>query len=299
MQQPCPRCGYVSDRPARFCRQCGVRLVVENEATSAATREYPSHQTPTPYDDEPYRSQFAQSGRVGAETPETARFHRPPMTPDYPNYAANYPAAETKKSGAWKWVLIALFCFLLVGGGISAMVISAMRARQAAENFAPDAEEIAAQVREEIEREMERAKEDARRAIEDMKRAEEDARRAAEEGGATAPPAPPPPPPAPGALPAGLQQYKYPGAEIAQSASVVGNEFVKMLTEDSVSEVKDYYQRRLGNPVISGKDEDGESVMFQLPGSPATIIAITPDEDNEGKTQITVFRSRLQLPRLN
>jgi hypothetical protein len=231
---------------------------------------------------------------VGAETPETSRFYRPPAPPDYPNYAANYQAAEPKKSGAGKWVLIALLCFLLVGGGIGTMVIWALRARQVAEKFVPDAEEIAERVREEIEQEMERAKEDARRAIEDMKRAEEDARRAAEEGGATTPPAPPPA--APGALPAGLQQYRYPGAEITQSASVVGNEFVKMLTEDSVSEVREYYQRRLGSPVIKGDDE---RVVFQIPGSPATIIAITPDEDNEGKTQITVFRSRFQIPKLN
>ncbi len=284
MQQPCPRCGYVSDRPARFCRQCGARLVVENEATSATTREHPPHQAPNPYDDEPYRSQFAQSGRAGAGTPETSRFYRSPLTPNYPNYTANYQATEPKKSGAWKWVLIALFCFLLVGGGISAMVISAIRAKQAEENFAPDAEEL------------ERVKDDVRRAIEDMKRAADDARRAAEEDVATAPPAPPPPPPAPGQAPAGLQQYKYPGAETTQSASVAGNEFVKMLTEDNVSEVREYYQRRLGDPVIKG---DEENVVFQIPGSPTTIIAITPDEDNAGKTQITVFRSRFQVPRLN
>jgi len=287
MQQPCPRCGYVSDRPTRFCRQCGARLIVENEATSATTREYAPHQAMNQYDDEAYRSQFAQSGRAEAESPETSRFYRPPMTPDYPNYTANYPATEPKKSGAWKWLLIALFCFLLVGAGIGVMAISALRARQAAENFAPDAEEIAARVREEIEREMERAREEAQRAVEDMNRAAEN--------GAAAPPAPPPPPP-PGEAPAGLQQYKYPGAEMSQSASVVGNEFVKMLTGDSVGEVREYYQRRFGNPVIKGDDE---SVVFQIPGSPATIIAIAHDDENAGKTQITVLRSRFQLPRLN
>jgi hypothetical protein len=152
-----------------------------------------------------------------------------------------------------------------------------------AEDFAPDTEDL------------ERAKDDVRRAIEDMKRAADDARRAAEEGVGAAPPAPPPPP-APGQAPAGLQQYKYPGAEMTQSAAVAGNEFVKMLTEDSVSEVREYYQQRLGAPVISG---DEESVVFQIPGSPTTIIAITPDEDNAGKTQITVFRSRFQIPKLN
>jgi hypothetical protein len=215
------------------------------------------------------------------------------MTPDYPNYAANYQAPEPKKSGAGKWVLIALICFLLVGGGIAAMVISAKRARQAAENFAPDVGEIAERVREEVEREMERARQETQRAIEEMKRAEEEARRAAEEG-APAPPAPPPPPP--GQAPAGLQQYKYPGAETTQPVSVVGNEFMKMLTEDSVSEVREYYQRRLGNPVIKGDDE---SVIFQVPGSPATMIVIAPDDDSAGKTQITVFRSRFQIPKLN
>jgi hypothetical protein len=287
MQQPCPRCGYISDRPARFCRQCGVPLFTESEATSAATRQHSPHPTADPYADAPYRSPYAQSGRLDEQTPETSRFYRPPMAPNY----AGYPVGETKKSNAWKWVLIALLCFLLVGGGIGLMVVSAIRAKRGFENIVP-VQEIEAQVREQIEQEIERAKQERERAIEEIRRAQE-------ESGANAPPPPPPLPPAPGELPPGLQPYKYPNAEVSESATVVGNEFVKLLTDDSVGKVRDYYRKQIGEPLIKGKGEHGESVIFQIPGSPSIIITINEDDENPGKTEINVIRSRFQLPKLH
>ena len=54
------------------------------------------------------------------------------MALNYPNYPANYQQAVVKKSGGLKWVLITLICILLVSGGISVMVISAIRAKQQA-----------------------------------------------------------------------------------------------------------------------------------------------------------------------
>jgi pyruvate/2-oxoacid:ferredoxin oxidoreductase alpha subunit len=220
------------------------------------------------------------------QAPETSRLYRPPMSAGY-----GYPAAETKKSSAWKWVLIVLFCFLLLGGGVGAMVISAIRAKQRAERvLVPAMEELHAQIREEVEREIERARQEQERAM-------EESRRAAEEAGANAPP-PPLAPPQPGELPSGLEEYKYPNAEVSESASVVGNEFVKMLTDDSVGKVKEYYKKQLGEPLFKGKGENGESVIFQIPGSPSIIITINADDENAEKTQINVIRSRFQLPGL-
>lgn len=280
MQQPCHSCGFVSDRPTRFCRQCGAQLFVENEATSATTRQYAPQQPANPYD-APYQSQLAQAqsapdNRFDDQTPDTSRLYQTPMAPKLPNYPANYQQAVAKKSGVLKWVLITLLCLLLVSGGIVAMVISAIRARH----------DTAERIGDEIQRQIDDA---IRRAQQDQETA-----RADKEAGAPAPPAPPPPHPASGA---GLEQYKYPYAEVKNSVDGFGHEFVTMITNDSVSEVGNYYKKRLGDPMA--EDEDSAAVIFHIRGSPATFITVNKDKSDSDKTQITVFRTNLQLPRMN
>jgi hypothetical protein len=151
-----------------------------------------------------------------------------------------------KKSGALKWILITLMCILLVSGGISVMVISAIRATQQPANQAVGAPE------------------------------------------APGAPAPPPPPSAQGA---GLGQYKYPNAKIEYSGRALGNESMTMTTDDSVSEVRDYYQKRLGSPMV--ENEDDATVVLKISDSPMILITINQDKDDSDKTQITVVRSKL------
>jgi hypothetical protein len=215
MQRPCHRCGFVSDRPTRFCRQCGEQLFAENEATSATTRQYAQQQSANPYD-APYQSQLAQArfapdNRSVNQTPNTSQLYHDSIAPNYPNYPANYQQAVAKKSGAFKWILITLICVALVSGAISAMVISAIRAN--------------------------------REAPEDVDR----------DGRIAAPPPPAPPPPA-SVRGSGLEQYKYPNAKVEKSVKVFGNEVLEMTTSDSVSKVSDYYKQRLGDPMVEGDD---------------------------------------------
>jgi len=256
MQRPCHRCGFVSDRPTRFCRQCGAQLFVENEATSAATRQYTPQQSANPYD-APYQSQLAQvqsapNNRSNDQTPETSRLYYDPMAPNYPNYSADYQQPVVKKSGALKWILITLMCILLVSGAISVMVIYAIHAIKPPANQA--------------------------------------------EGAPVAPgaPAPPPPPPVQGA---GLERYKYPNARVENSVRVLGNETMTMTTDDSVREVRDYYQKRLGSPMSENEDE--ASVVFKISDSPMILITINQDKDDSDRTQITVVRTNVQLPKMN
>src|SRR5262249_33692410 len=140
MQQPCHRCGFVSDRPTRFCRQCGAQLLVENEATSATTRQYapqqPANQYDAPYQSQLAQAQFAPDNRFVNQTPDTSRLYHDLMEPNLPNYPGNYQQVAVKKSGALKWILITLICVALVSGSISVMVISAIRSnRNAPEEF--------------------------------------------------------------------------------------------------------------------------------------------------------------------
>ena len=256
MQRPCHRCGFESDRPTRFCRQCGAQLFVENEATSATTRQYAQQQSPYSYD-APYQSQLAQvqsapDNRSNDQTPDTSRLYYDPMAPNYPNYPADYQQAVVKKSGALKWILITLMCILLVSGAISVMVISAIRATQQTATQAQNAP------------------------------------------AAPGAPAPPPPPPVQGA---GVEKYKYPNARVESSVRAFGNETLTMTTDDGVSEVRDYYQKRLGSPMV--ENEDDASVMFKISDSPMILITINQDKDDSDKTRITVVRSNIQLPKMN
>jgi hypothetical protein len=70
-----------------------------------------------------------------------------------------------------------------------------------------------------------------------------------------------------------------------------------MSTTDSVSEVREYYRKRFGDP--SFEEEDSATVIFQIPGSPATLITIKEDEEDSDMTQIAVVISNIQLPKMN
>jgi hypothetical protein len=249
---------------------------VDNEATSATTRQYAQQQPANPYD-APYQSQFAQARsapeyRFDDQAPDTSRLHQTPMAPQPPNYPANYQQAVAKKSGALKWVLITLFCMLLVSGGIIAMVISTIRAKH------NTATRISDEIQQEIAKELERLKRESERG--------------SEEAGVPAPH----PGPQSNSGP-GMDQYKYPQAEVRNLVGIFGNQVVTMITGDSVSEVREYYKKRFGDPMVV--DESSGAVIFQIPGSPTTLITINEDESDSDKTKITVLRTNLQLPRLN
>ncbi len=130
MEQPCSRCGYISDRPARFCRQCGSQLVVENEATSATTRNY-AQQTPSQYA-EPQTGYTP--GSWAEQTPNTSQLYRPPDAPVYGQMAA------PRKSGWVKWVLISLAAFFLLAvvAGVGIVYWASQKVSQAVEEARRD-----------------------------------------------------------------------------------------------------------------------------------------------------------------
>jgi hypothetical protein len=265
MQRPCQRCGFISDRPTRFCRQCGAQLLAENEASAATTRQFAQQQQASPYD-APYQAKPAQlargridpKNRFGGQSPgapSAAPFYNnqlAPQIPNYPanNYPANYHQAIPKKSGALKWILLALSCVVLVSGAISAMVISVIRSQP----LAP-----------------------------------------AETGRARQMETPPPqeapsPPSVPGAS---TEQYKYPNAKLAYTVQASRSEsqiqIMTMTTSDSISVVTDYYKKRLGNPMVKGADH---AAVFRISGPPMIEITINQDKRDSSKTQIMVTRNK-------
>lgn len=116
MQRTCQRCGQEA-ATGRFCRQCGAPLFAENEATSATTRNYQSHQpAQTAPPETPYTS-------PGYPAPDTSRLYR---TPSMPPYAVPPP----RKSNAAVWVVLAVFFFLVIGGLASAIMFMRVNANR-------------------------------------------------------------------------------------------------------------------------------------------------------------------------
>jgi hypothetical protein len=273
MQQPCPRCGYISDRPGRFCRQCGTPLFAENDLTSATTRSYAPNQAPPTNPNQPYTSQYGSGSGLDEQIPDTTHFYRPPVAP--------YPGVpEQKKSNPGMWILIVLLSFLLIGGSLAGIVFSFLRAPQKATS---SQEEIGETLGKQIERQIEEQIREAQKSIDT----------------GVAPPVPPPPPGAPGVVPPDLDKYRYPNAKVEQVVSVIGNEFVKMTTSDNVRKAGEFYQNLIGQPIVKSSEVDGEKFIFQIPGSPQVMVIITPDNEDDQKTQIVVMRSLIQLPKMN
>lgn len=293
MQQPCSKCGYVSDRPARFCRNCGVPLFVENETTTATTRNYGGQQGPDTNPNRPYTSQnYAPKespyGGYSDQTPNTDRFYRPPAVPEY-------GGPPKKKSSAKTWLIVAFILLLTIGGGLSILTYTFFRVRDRVriptEEVVTD---IGAQIQEQIQEQIRQAEERARQAEERARQAQENL--PVIEGVPPAPPAPP----APGAAaPLTLEKYRYPKADVQRSTSFIGNEFLQMTTADNVATVSEFYNKLIGQAAVKTNDADGEKVVYQVQGSPSTLVVISPDEDSPGKTQIAVFRSKINIPRLN
>ncbi|QQS48476.1 MAG: hypothetical protein IPM66_07535 [Acidobacteriota bacterium] len=280
MQQPCSKCGYVSDRPARFCRNCGAPLFVENEATSASTRNY--GQVPNTDPNRPWTG-HAPSEPRSADTPNTARFYRPPAVHDY-------GVPEKKKSNAKTWLIVILSILLVAGGAVGLLTFTIVN--RVRERVQIPSQEVLADIQAQIEDQIREAKDRAREAERMAREAQRDL--PVVEGV----PQPPDAPPAP-AAPAAFDKFKYPKADILRSSSLFGTELLQMSTSDNVATVSEFYKKLVGEAAIRNNSSEGESVVYQVPGSPSTIIAISPDEDNPGKTEIAVIRSQFNLPKLN
>jgi hypothetical protein len=257
----------------RFCRQCGTPLFAENDLTSATTRNYPPNQAAPTNPNQPYTSQYGSDGGLDEQIPDTTHFYRPPV-------AQNYGVPTPSKSNTGMWILIALLCFLVIGGSLAGIAFSFFRAPEKANS---PQEELTRSLEAQIEQQVQEQLRQAQRSIETGE----------------APPLPPPPPGAPGVLPSGLDKYRYPNAQIVEITNVVGNEFVRMTTTDSVRKAGDFYQNLIGQPIVKKNEEDGEKIIFQIPGSPQVMVIIAPHEEDDEKTQIVILRIGIQIPKIN
>lgn len=217
MQRTCQRCGREADT-GRFCRQCGAPLFAENETTSAATRQYQSHQPPSAQpvpSDAPYTS-------PGYPAPDTARLYRAPSMPPY-------AVPPPRKSNAALWIVLSIACFIVVCGIASAILVPRIIAWRQAPRFDPRAQFPPVRIEPPI--------------------------RAPQ--APPAPPAPPPARPPSGKAVNSLEDLKYPNVTDSQKVNLFGSgaEILQMRTNDDFEDVKQFYQDRLGTPMSEDDDK--------------------------------------------
>ena len=263
MQQPCSRCGYISDRPARFCRQCGSALFNETEASSATTRNYAPPQAPPQYGPQFGAYPYAPNQPMEEQTPDTSPFYRPPMA----HLPPQYPVPAQTPSGTGKWVLIGLAMFiamaLLAGGLLFFLVYSVRDSAQTPQ--AAEQPEIP--------------------------------------GSIPAPPPPPPAPPAPGSeTSAQLEDFKYPNAKVVEEAHIPTTEAITLVTSDKMEVVKAFYDRKFKekfkNSSTSLTVEDERTYTYTHLSKPLVNITVEPDEDDAGKVRISITLTDIAIPDL-
>lgn len=292
MQQTCAQCGVVAQTASKFCRQCGAPMTTDAPAQEAATRQY-GRQSPAP-EGAPTSHPFTTpvppptNSVADAFAPDTARFHnQPPPPAAQPGfnqaYGQNYgqpgvpaplppayPAPAAPKSNWWKWALGFVLVTVLACGGMVAYTVQR-------------AAEVSSGVKKTIDDAVAQAKKDA----------EEAARRGSVPEGVPAPP--PPPPPAPGETVSNLEQLQYPNAKVTSRVRAMGQHVITLETTDSFEQVKTYYQKYLGEPLVETDETDTREVVFQ---KAPLMVTIDYTKTGSGKLSITLINSSF-IPSVN
>lgn len=239
MQQPCSRCGYISDRPARFCRQCGSQLAGETNASSATTRNYASlaAQSAAP---QPAVPAYAPRQQWDEQTPETTPFYRPPIASQY-----SIPTTEQKRTNWGKWILISLLTFMMV------CMIAAGGAIYVGKKWVKS-------------HSMPAAEGDA--SVPDMPPVPPDV------------PAPPDAPSAP-AVASNLNGYKYPDAEVTESHKDGMTEMIQMTTDDDLEDVRDYYRKKFKNAMSINDKKGKKLIFTSIGQPIITVIVQADEKD--------------------
>ncbi len=265
MQQPCSSCGYISDRPARFCRQCGSQLYAETESSSAETRNY-GRQTPPQYaEQQPSYTSHAPSHRFDDQTPNTSPFYNPPAVPQY-----QYPAVEQKSFNWGKWILISLVTFLTV------IIFAVLGMFYLGKKWVENNVGLASDER-------------TGGVIFDHP---------------SAPDAPVPPgDPKANDRVGDLESYRYPGASILERNIDPIAQTIRMTTGDDLETVKEFYDEKFkqtfkNSPTtINSKNE--KHYIYSSLSNPMLTIEIQPDEENRDKTHISITRVEVKIPSIN
>ncbi|HWQ32310.1 MAG TPA: zinc-ribbon domain-containing protein [Blastocatellia bacterium] len=291
----CPACGYESPVGARFCRQCGAMLAGETDFTEASTRNFGRQTAPPPATTvasaplPPSISDAVSSNtaRYPQAAPPQPAYQAPVWNPPVANTASLRPRRRLLKWGGWA---LALLLSAGIGASINRnsyrnymFVSQADRARLEQLRLQ---DRINQTMTDSVIEQQERAKDELERRMDEIERASREAERAAERGltAATAD------------SPLDLSEYEYPGATAGQYSRIPGRELLTQRTRDDFATVSQFYQQKLGRPVMQTLERNRQQALFQSPGKPAVAVLVREGRDRSRQPEITIIRSPFNFP---
>ncbi|MFN0085559.1 MAG: hypothetical protein ACKVX9_09245 [Blastocatellia bacterium] len=297
MQQQCKACGYESPEADQFCRQCGGSLSAKSESSASPIGGY-GRGEPNPSVVSAGTGRFPSS--VGdAIAGDTARYYYPPqyapapgqMAPP-PSYAPVPPVPSPRFQAAGVFFKGA-FYFLLVAALLAATA-GAVFFAQEAQNERRRRNDLEMRVR--GGGGGNNANERAQGAWEHLESAltllNEAAERAAGAGATIST----------GSETAiDLGKYAFPDAQVEATVAGRGNEALSLLTRQNFEEVRSFYERQFGKPVIQAQvgnypGNNRKRLLFQSAASPTVLIKIEEmEEDRVKMVKITILRSLLRF----
>ena len=289
MQQHCQYCGYESSTIDRFCRQCGGSLLNESEVTTATTRNYARQEFAGP-------AASVSSGQLPPSVGdvlagETERYYRAPPAP-IPSSPVTAPIGSKIKHWRWVMLLFVLIFVALLSTAITVSIVSHPDRPLSPEEARNQAQEDERRRQEDLKRELEDHAREAQDRAREAQEAVERAREAAEEASKAA---------------ASMQtdqklldltQYEYPKATVTNLIRIPGNEVMTVLTSDSFDAVNEFYQKKLGKPVIQINESPEErKLLFQSNTTPSIAVSVESDDEHPGQLKIVVIRSPFPPPK--
>lgn len=291
--QTCSICQYESPVSAKFCRQCGAPLVTESEFSSASTRNY-GRQEPALAVSSPLPPSIGDV--IGADT--ARQYHQPPVYT--PPVVSTAPIKGSSFSfPGWRYfpALIALLIGLTLGVAMTTGLgderpTPLTPAQQAALDAADAQQAYNEDLANKFRDSQNRLQEIQALIQEAQERAREATAQAAENGV-----------PIPGDIkPLNLDAYEYPNASLGNYSRIPGAEMVQLKTKDSFDAITQFYQKKLGKPLLLIKDEDDNSAIFQSPtgqpSAPGVFVSVENDDENDGFWRITITRAPTLFPQI-
>jgi hypothetical protein len=281
MFQTCQKCSHESPTGDRYCRQCGEPFIVETGASGAATRNYVKQESmPVANAGSGYFPPSVADAIVGDTERYYQSHYQPPQMPVPP---AQFTSQSRKKFWRWRgffW-LFSLFLSALVGSMLTIPIMleearprppdpppSVLAEREAYERQQRQKHELQQKIREAGER-ADEARDRSKEAYERFKEAYDQALEAGAKAATNS-----------SEKAIDLSEYEYPGARISSANRIPGYEMLTIRTSDDIETIKQFYQKRIGPPVIEINESYEKWLLFQAVKGPSMIVYVNSEFDD-------------------
>lgn len=290
--QLCNKCNYESPESDRFCRQCGGQLSIENEFTPTMTFSQAKAESNPPMVASVGTGRFPPS--VGDTIAgNTERYYTPPQYTQAPVTVERIQIPDPPKTSSGSWFtsfsgfMKGAFAFLLIAGLIFTTGLSVFFSQEARrERDRRYEQETRTRQRAGRENANDRAQDAWSQMEEALILAQEAAEKAANAGATLT---------ISDERPIDLDKYTFPNADIEAKVTKQGHEALSLVTRQNFEAVQDFYEKKIGKPVLQLAEDQRKRNLFQSSTQPNILVKV--EEVDRGRVKITILHSFLRFPR--